>query len=116
MRSPTQLSLKHLRDNGYTVAITEFWNPYGRVRIDLYGIFDLIAIKEGEFGVLGIQTTSKSNISARINKAKKNKNLFIWLKTGNNFIVHGWGKEKGKWTLTEKELIKKKYLPTPVKI
>ena len=116
MRSPTQLSLKHLRKLGYTVAITEFWNPYGRVRIDLYGIFDLIAIKEGEFGVLGIQTTSKSNISARINKAKKNKNLLVWYKAGCNFIVHGWYKKNGVWTLEERELVEKKYLPTPVKI
>ena len=107
MRSPTELSLDYLRKKGYSVAITEHWNPFGKVRQDLFGIIDLVAIKAGEVGVLGIQTTSKSNISARVAKAKNNKDLLVWYKAGNNFIIHGW--EKG--VLEEREVVKRKYLP-----
>jgi len=110
MRSPTELSLEYLRKKGYSVAITEHWNPFGKVRQDLFGIIDLVAIKAGEVGVLGIQTTSKSNISARVAKAKNNKDLLVWYKAGNNFIIHGW--ENG--ILEEREVVKKKYLPQTV--
>ena len=30
--TPTQRSLKYLREQGYTVAITERWNPFARIR------------------------------------------------------------------------------------
>ena len=107
MKSPTELSLKYLRNQGYTCQVVETWNPFAKVRIDLFHIIDIVAIKAGEVGVLGIQTTSKSNISARVAKAKNNKDLLVWYKAGNNFIIHGW--EKG--ILEEREVVKKKYLP-----
>lgn len=111
MKSPTELSLKFLRENGYTVAVTEHWNPFGKVRQDLFGIIDLVAIKSGIPGVLGIQTTSRSNISARVSKSKQNKDLLTWYKSGNNFIIHGWYKENGCWKLEEREVVKKCFLP-----
>ena len=111
MKTPTQLSLEFLRDQGYTVAITEHWNAFAKIRQDLYGIIDLIAIKSGVPGVLGIQTTSKSNISARVNKSKQNSALLTWYKAGNRFLIHGWGKENGVWKLEEREVVKQCFLP-----
>ena len=64
--SPTQLSLKKLRDEGYLVAITERWNAFAKIRQDMFGFIDLLAIKDGE--ILAVQTTSASNMSARANK------------------------------------------------
>lgn len=111
MKTPTQLSLDYLRKQGYTVAIVEHWNAFAKIRQDLFGIIDLVAIKTGVPGVLGIQTTSKSNISARVNKSKKNKDLLTWYKSGNRFIIHGWGKINGCWKLEEREVVEQKYLP-----
>ncbi len=111
--SPTQRSLALLRERGYTVAISEHWNAHAGIRQDLFGIMDLIAIHPEKFGVLGVQTTSKANATARLKKAQKNKSLFIWYKAGNNFEIHGWGKDKktGKWSTEIIEVVNKKYLP-----
>ena len=111
MKSPTELSLNFLKKQGYTVAVTEHWNPFAKVRMDLFHIIDIVAIKSGIPGVLGIQTTSKSNISARVNKSKQNSALLTWYKAGNNFKIHGWGKENGVWKLEEREVVKKCFLP-----
>ena len=96
--SPTQLTLKKLRDDGYnTVAITEKWNPHARVRQDLYQCIDVLAISdEGE--VLAIQCTSKSNMSARIHKIEDNEHISNIRAAGWQFEVCGWFKNKqGRW-------------------
>ena len=95
MNSPTQRSLELLREQGYTVAIVEHWNQFAGVRQDLFGFLDIVAIKESERGVLGVQTTSVNNLSARLGKSLVLKNLKIWLSAGNRYIIHGWGL-KGK--------------------
>ena len=45
----------------------EKWNSWGRVRQDLFGIVDVLAISE-EGDTVAIQTTSLSNVGARIKK------------------------------------------------
>lgn len=92
--SPTQRSLKLLRDEGYTAQVVEKWNQFAHIRQDLFGFIDIVAIKSGE-PVLGVQTTSAKNINAREIKARKSINLALWLNTGSNFELHGWSK-KGK--------------------
>lgn len=114
--SPTQRSLKFLREAGYTVAIVEHWNPHARIRQDLFGIIDIVAIHPKIFGVLGVQTTSLANISARVKKAQLNEKLLIWYKSGNSFQVHGWGKRNGRWENEIVEVVKKKYLPKTPKV
>ena len=116
MRSPTAISLALLRKEGYTAQVVEYWNVFGRVRVDLFHIIDILAIKAGVFGVLGIQATSKSNISARLKKASTNKHLLTWYKSGNNFEVWGTYKKNGKWEIEKRELVKKKYLPKVPKL
>ena len=109
MNTPTTRSLKLLRDEGYTVAVTEHWNAFANCRVDLFGFIDLVAIREDSPGVLGVQTTSVSNISARVEKIFSNPITKIWLKAGNRLEVHGWGKHgaRGKrklWDLTRRPL------------
>lgn len=58
MTSPTQRSLAHLRSLGYRVAVVERWNPHARIRQDLFGVLDLLAVRDGE--ILGVQTTNAS--------------------------------------------------------
>ena len=109
--TPTQLSLKLLKKEGYTAQVVESWVPVAHVRRDLFGIIDILAIKPGVFGVLGIQCTSFSNMGARLKKAGVNKHLLTWYKTGNNFEVWGSHKVDGKWVIEKKELVEKKFLP-----
>lgn len=103
MTSPTQRSLKHLRDQGYLVGITEKWNPFAKIRQDLFGYFDMVAVHP-EKGILGVQTTSKSNMSARINKARGNGALICWLLGNGTIQVHGWHKLKNRWVLSQRDI------------
>lgn len=98
--SPTQRSLKHLREQGYAVAVTEKWNPHARIRQDLFGFIDMLAIKDGQ--TLAIQTTSASAFAARKAKIQGHENLPVVLLAGWKVIVHGWRKNsKNKWVLRE---------------
>lgn len=100
--SPTQRSLAKLRKEGWFVAITERWNQYAHVRQDLFGFIDLLAIKGDQ--TLAVQTTSGSNVAARIDKIKGIQASALWLESPNRkIVVHGWRKvgERGKRKLWE---------------
>ena len=101
--SPTTRSLKYLRDQGYTCEITEHWNPHARIRQDLFGFVDLIALGENE--TLAIQTTSGDNVSKRIDKIINHDNYAAVRAAGWRIIVHGWRKNsKNRWVLREVEI------------
>lgn len=103
--SPTQRSLKYLRDQGYLVDVVERWirvpnHPGGGKRRDLFGFIDLLAIRENE--VLAIQATSDSGVSARVKKIKSEDladNLAAVRQAGIKIHVHGWKKNplKNRW-------------------
>jgi GMP synthase-like glutamine amidotransferase len=93
--SPTQLSLKRLREEGYLCEVVEKWNQFARIRQDLFGFIDIIAISEGQ--ILGVQSTSYSNISARVAKITDHENLPMVRKAGIRIEVHGWRKVKNRW-------------------
>ena len=93
LSSPTQRTIKELKKLGYTPAIVERWNAFARIRQDLYGIIDIVAIKEGIPGVLGIQCTSWGNGSSRKRKSLENQNLSAWCGSGNVFEIWEWGKK-----------------------
>ena len=96
MSSPTQRSLAKLRADGYLVAIVEHWNQYAKIRQDLYGFIDLLAIRRGE--VLGVQATSRSNVSSRVAKITDHPNVAAVREADIRIEVHGWGKmANGRW-------------------
>lgn len=97
--SPTQLSKRELEKQGYLVEITERWNAFARKRKDLFDFIDLLAIKDGE--ILGVQTTSASNISARLKKITEHPNFSPVRASGIKVVVHGWKKEKNRWKVKE---------------
>lgn len=103
MSSPTQRTLKHLRDKGYVAEVVERWNPHARVRHDLFNIIDVLAVSESE--VLAVQTTSASNIRARVRKIEDSDILPLLLRLEWRVIVHGWKKNKqtNRWELKEFE-------------
>lgn len=92
MRTPTQRSLALLREQGYEVYVVEHYNAYAHVRRDLFGFIDIVAIHPDKIGVLGVQTTTGSNLSARIKKAEALAAYGMWLMSGNKVEFHGWRK------------------------
>jgi hypothetical protein len=96
--TPTQRSLAHLKDAGYRAAVVEKWNPHARIRQDLFGCIDIIAVGNGE--TLAVQTTSGSNVSARVKKIAEAEALPDIRAAGWKIFVHGWRKAaNGRWTL-----------------
>jgi len=101
--SPTQLSLKLMRERGYLCQVVEHWNPFARIRQDLFGFIDVLCIKEGE--VVGVQSTSRSHVSNRYNKIKDHDNVWPVLDSGIRILIQGWAKNKsGRWEMREVEV------------
>jgi hypothetical protein len=93
--SPTQRSLKFMRDQGYFCEVVEKTIPHTFIKKDLFGWIDLVAVRAS--GLVGIQTTTKANMPARLDKAKGNGPLVAWLLSQNTLECHGWRKIKGHW-------------------
>lgn len=93
-KSPTEQSLAVLRALGYTCWITEKWQPFPPPghRVDMFNFVDIIALGNNE--VLFVQTTSASNVSARVKKIMENEYLDAVRKAGVRIEVHGWLKKK----------------------
>ena len=90
--SPTQRSLSAMRRDGWTVCVVEKWIAQIRQRKDAYGFGDLLACRIGQPGATLVQTTSGSNVSARLDKIRTIPEAGIWLAAGNRIEVHGWRK------------------------
>lgn len=94
MPSPTQRSLHKLRNEGYEPAVVEHWNPFAKIRQDLWNCLDIIAV-DGR-GVLGVQTTSGANLSHRLAKMRNNPLLPIIMASGIRVEIHGWRKLRSR--------------------
>lgn len=102
MSSPTQRSLKLMRDNGYYAEVVERFNSFTKKRNDFAGFIDILCLGDGE--VVGVQTTSYSNMSARIKKIREHENLQAVMKSGVRVLVHGWRKVGNRWQVKEVEI------------
>ena len=102
-KSPTQLSLAKLREEGYTCWITEHWNNWSKTRQDLFGFIDILALKGKE--TLAVQTTSAGNMSARVKKISDHENVGAVREAGWTIHVHGWHQDdKRKWHCKVKDV------------
>jgi hypothetical protein len=100
--TPSQRTIRQLKDQGYTVANVETYNFFTKRRHDLFGVIDILAIGNGE--TLAVQVTTKSNMSARIRKIEDSEALPEMLRSGWRVIVHGWFKNKSnRYELKEME-------------
>jgi hypothetical protein len=98
MATTTRQTLKQLRAEGYEAEVVERWLPKVNLRRDLFHCIDVVAVRRGEAGVLGVQCTSLVNLSARVRKATMQPELRTWLAAGNRFEVWGWTqRHDGKW-------------------
>lgn len=75
---------------------------FAHIRQDLFGFIDIVAIKEGE--TIGVQTTSRNNVSARATKIEGLESYPIVKSAGWRIVVHGWGKLKKGWDCKEIEM------------
>lgn len=108
--SPTQRTLAHLRKHGWTVAVTERWNAFAKIRQDLFGCIDLVAIHP-ELGIMGVQATSYSNLAARETKSRAIPALQTWMRAGGRFSLYGWKQlPNGRW---EPRCVELSLGPTP---
>lgn len=124
MTSPTQRALAELKKRGWPAAITEHWNQYAHIRQDLFGVFDLLAIRPAQFGkeetgptmhtpefqagiswtnqvleraaILGIQVTSAANRAARRDKLQAWAHLKAWRTAGGEVELWTFGKQGGR--------------------
>lgn len=62
--------MRHLRECGYTCAIVERWNSFVKIRQDLFGFCDMLAVKGHTTHYL--QITSRGHRSDRLDKIKEN--------------------------------------------
>ena len=95
MSSPTQRTLAALRAQGYTAEVVERFNHFAKVRHDLFGFIDVLAIRENE--VLGVQACAGSSASARVKKIEEHDNLSAVRKAGIRIEVHAWRKLVSGW-------------------
>jgi hypothetical protein len=101
-KSPTQRSLEYLREQGYHCEVVEKWNPWKRVRQDLWGWCDILAIRRDE--VLAVQVTS-SGVAARIKKIQESDTIARVREAGIRVEVHGWTKRaSGKYVLRVEDI------------
>jgi hypothetical protein len=105
--STTKMSLDYMRDLGYLVDVVERWvgAPTGgnRIKHDLFGILDLVGVRNGV--TVGVQTTSKSNVAARARKIAESEATDVLLNAGWLITVHGWWQPRGRGTRWEMEEI-----------
>jgi len=105
--TPLQLSLASLRKDGWLCQKTEHWNPFARVRNDLWGFADALCLRGKE--ILAVQATTTGNINKRVEKIKASENYQIVKDAGIRIEVWGWAKrgkrgERKLWQLKSIEL------------
>jgi hypothetical protein len=75
----------------------ERWNPHVKIRQDLFGFIDILAIKKGE--TLAVQCTS-TGVAARVKKIQESEYLARVREAGWKIYVIGWNKNsKGKYVM-----------------
>lgn len=102
--SPTQRARAFCKSQGWASQIVERWNPYGKVRQDLFGVIDLVVLDGQGGGPLGVQVCAGSSHAARRTKAMAEPRLVQWLAAPARFAIWSWSKKgaKGKrkqWAL-----------------
>ena len=93
--SPTQRTLRELRQRGVIAGIVERFNQYAGphgLRIDLFGFIDLIALYPDK--IVGVQCCARSGHAAHRTKILENEIAPEWLKSGGKIEIWSWGKQK----------------------
>jgi len=98
----TQRSLKLMRERGFYAEVVERYNVFSKVKNDFAGFIDILCL--GDNKIIGVQTTSYSNISARRKKILEHENYSVVKNSGIEIHIHGWRKVKNRWVAKEEVL------------
>ena len=110
MASPTSRSLEYARSRGWTVQVVERWNPYARVRVDLFGVIDLVVLTGS--AIVGVQACAGASHAARRTKMLDAEHLAstgLWLASGGVLEIWSWAKRGARgqrkvWTIREEAI------------
>jgi hypothetical protein len=93
-RSPEALTAEHLEGLGYLVGKTSWWNPFAKIRVDLFGVADMLATRPGVCAL--VQATSRDHVSHRRAKILASDKARRWLEHGGErrIFIFGWGRTK----------------------
>lgn len=126
MSSHLEKTHAKLKADGYIYAKVEYFNPWSKTTLDLFGLHDTLAIRADKLGVWGINSCGEDvaphihkYLEGYVKKGKEGKEdkvfgpnivLLPWLQAGNRFSLWGWRKRgaSGKrkmWTLRQVEFI-----------
>lgn len=106
--TPTQRTLGALRDDGYMVGIVERFITAGRNRafgnrVDLFGMFDLLAVcpfrdkpSERTIGVQVFTTAWSEHEKKLITLQEEDGRVGKWMECGHGIELWGWRKLKVK--------------------
>ena len=72
------------------------------IRQDLFKIIDVLCVGFGQ--TVGIQCTSRDNISSRIKKMADSEAIADLRDADWQLLVHGWKKPKHRWELREVDI------------
>lgn len=97
--SPTQLTLREMRKRGYIADVVERTVPKTFIKKDLFGILDVLCVGNGE--LVGVQCTSRTNISSRCLKIADAEATPELRDAGIRILVHGWDKPGHRYRLKE---------------
>lgn len=131
MSSHLEKTHAKLKEMGYAYAKVEYFNPWSKTTLDLFGLHDTVAIRGDKVGVFGINSCGEdvaphitkylkgySKVKKKVNEDLTtteiikeygpNECLKPWLEAGNRFEIWGWRKRgpKGKrkvWELRRVE-------------
>jgi len=108
-KSPTARTLEELRKRGFHPEVVERFIPRTRIRKDLYGCIDIVAIMGAT--TIGVQATDHTNHAHRMVKAMALPMLKEWLRGGTRgWQCWSWMKVDGFWEprIEEVRLVKGK--------
>lgn len=92
--TPTQRTLKLLRDRGWTADVVERWIPGAFIRKDYLGIIDIIALTGRE--IIGVQSCGESFSEHAKKIADHAEGANRWLESGGRLLLVGWRPKKVK--------------------
>lgn len=104
-KKPAQLtphSLKLLREEGWQLAVVEHWNPFLKIRHDLFGIFDVLGV--GSEGTIAVQVCRRDAMSVRAKKIADSDTIAAVRKAGWRVEIHGWDKHAGRWRVKREDV------------
>ncbi len=109
--TPTQLSLKNLRERGYMAQVVEKWNSFAKRRQDVFGFGDILAVRQAlvKTPILLVQTTTQAHLTERLAKAEQLPGFSFWLLAGGEIEFHGWAKKgpRGKRKTWQVEIVRR---------